>query len=423
MVTLALLAALSETGLRVRAAKSGPDYLDPQFLAAASGRPCLTLDAWAMAPERIRARARTGDPLLVVEGAMGLHDGALDAEDPRGRGSTAELAIILGLPVVLVLDVARQMQSAAALAAGLASYRPGLEVAAVILNRVRSPRHRRGVERAFAPLGLPVLGALPECPQLATPSRHLGLVQAREMADLPDRIQAAAALARGVDLARLRALAGPIRPEAAANGSPGPGGERAIPPPGQRIAFARDDGFAFAYAHLLDSWRRQGAELFPFSPLADEAPAAGADAVYLPGGYPELHAGRLAAGTGFAAGMRAAAAAGALVYGECGGYMVLGRALIDGDGRRHAMLDLLPLETRMGGGPVLGYRRLRPLPGASWPGTAVTAHEFHYAREVRLDGRARPLFAARDSDGLPLADLGLRRGRVMGSFAHVIDGA
>ena len=148
MITLAVLGALRARGVSVRAAKSGPDYIDPQFLTAATGLPCLTLDSWAMSPDRIRTLARVPEDLLVLEGAMGLFDGALDAADPHGRGSAADLALALGAPVALVLDVARQTQTAAAVAKGLSEFRRGIDIRGVILNRVGSPRHRRSVERA-----------------------------------------------------------------------------------------------------------------------------------------------------------------------------------------------------------------------------------------------------------------------------------
>jgi len=196
-----------------------------------------------------------------------------------------------------------------------------------------------------------------------------------------------------------------------------------LPPPGARIAVARDDAFAFAYPHLLAGWREAGAELSFFAPLADEAPDIGADAVYLPGGYPELHAGRISGAAAFRAGMTGSAMRGALVYGECGGYMVLGDGLVDGEGTRHAMLGMLPLETSFQAPRRhLGYRQATPTNDAPFWTSAVTAHEFHYASILSEDDAGR-LFHASDATGQPLGPLGLYRGRVMGSFLHVIDGA
>jgi cobyrinic acid a,c-diamide synthase len=198
------------------------------------------------------------------------------------------------------------------------------------------------------------------------------------------------------------------------------GGGEALAPLGQRIAVARDVAFAFAYPHLLIDWREAGAEIAFFSPLADETPDAAADAVFLPGGYPELYAGRLAAAERFRAGLQAAALRGALVYGECGGYMVLGESLVDADGCAHRMLGVLPVATSFAERKLhLGYRRLRPIAGLPWA-EPLSAHDFHYASIV-AEGAAERLFEAEDAAGAPLGAIGLRRDRVMGSFAHVID--
>ncbi|MYZ50053.1 cobyrinic acid a,c-diamide synthase, partial [Rhizobiales bacterium L72] len=211
-------------------------------------------------------------------------------------------------------------------------------------------------------------------------------------------------------------LAVPLPAEPAASARP------ALAPPGQRVAVAGDEAFAFAYPHLLADWRKAGAEIAFFSPLADEPPRADADAVCLPGGYPELHAGRLAAAARFRAGMHAAARRGALVYGECGGYMALGEALTDAAGVRHAMLGLLPVATSFERRRLhLGYRLAEAAGGLPWPGR-LAAHEFHYAI-VEREGAAEPLFRVASPEGAELGAAGLRRGRVMGSFLHVIDAA
>ena len=411
-VTLGLLAALRRRGLPVVSAKSGPDYIDPAFHRAATGAPCITLDAWSAEPDQLRARAlRQRGSHLIVEGAMGLFDGAPEPEHPLGRGSTAELAAALGLPVVLVIDAARMGQGAAALAAGMAGFREDVHVAGVILNRIGSPRHERMVRGAVETV-LPVLGVLPRRDDLALPSRHLGLVQAGERADL-DAFLARAAdwVAEGCDLDAILAdtayLHGDVTPPLH------------IEPLGQHISVARDTAFGFAYAHMLDDWRALGAGISFFSPLADQGPGLDSDAVFLPGGYPELHAGRLAAAEQFRAGMARAARRGALIYGECGGYMVLGEGLTDAEGERHRMLGLLPLETSFAR-PTrhLGYRSLTPLGGLPWHGV-LRGHEFHYASTVRAEGD--PLFLSHDAEGADLGEIGLRAGKVMGSFAHVIE--
>lgn len=402
-VTLALLRCLSREGVAVRGAKSGPDYIDPRFHEAACGAPCVNLDAWAMVPARLRALA-AGDGLLIVEGAMGLFDGA----PPDGRGAAADLARTLALPVVLVVDAARLAQSVAPLVAGFAGHDARVAVAGVILNNVGSDRHEAMLRRALGPLGLPVPAVLRRDAELALPARHLGLVQAAERGDLERFLERAAdALAPRLDRAALQALAAPL-PEA--------GEAPRLAPPAQVIAVARDRAFAFAYPHMLADWRARGAELRFFSPLADE-PVPPAGFVYLPGGYPELHAGRIAAAGKFMKSLKDASC-NAEIYGECGGYMVLGEGLADADGARHEMAGLLGLETSFETRRLhLGYRRLQPLGGPF--GGDLNGHEFHYATTLRAAGD--PLFRAWDAAGVALAEMGLRRGRVAGSFAHVID--
>ncbi|HEX2255709.1 MAG TPA: cobyrinate a,c-diamide synthase, partial [Afifellaceae bacterium] len=289
----------------------------------------------------------------------------------------------------------------------------GIAVAGALVTRVASERHAVLIREGFARAAVPLLGLVRRDPRLTVPSRHLGLMQAEEQAGLAQLVAAAGeTVAAGLDLDRLLAAAAPLPPPSAPR--------RGLPPLGGRIAVARDVAFAFAYRHLLEDWRRAGAELTFFSPLADEAPDAAADAVYLPGGYPELQADRLAAAGHFLAGVRSAAGRGATVYGECGGYMVLGEGLVDADGARHAMIGLLPLVTSFAARRLhLGYRRLEPRAGAPWA-APLTAHEFHYATIVE-EGPAEPLFAAATADGEDLGAIGRRCGRVMGSFAHVID--
>jgi cobyrinic acid a,c-diamide synthase len=410
-VTLALLRALARQGVVVRSAKAGPDYIDPAFHAAASGRPCVNLDPWAMRPELVAGLAAAGEaPAFVVEAMMGLFDGAAD-----GSGSAADLAVSLGLKIVLVVDCAKQSHSVAALVRGFATHRPDVALAGLILNRVGSARHEALLREALSPLAIPVLGVLPRAAELALPERHLGLVQAGEHQALAAFLERAADwVAAGCDLDALVALAAPSKGGSASPTAP------PLPPLGQHIAVARDEAFAFAYPHLLDGWRRAGAMLDFFSPLADEAPAADADAVYLPGGYPELHAGKIAAAGAFRQGMRAAAARGTRIYGECGGYMVLGAGLTDGEGACHAMLDLLPLETSFATRRLhLGYRRLQAADGFVWPGR-LRGHEFHYATIVS-EGPGEALFTAEDARGDGLGASGRWKGSVCGSFLHVID--
>jgi cobyrinic acid a,c-diamide synthase len=419
-LTLGLLRALARAGHRVASAKSGPDYIDPAFHAAASGMPCFNLDTWAMRPQLLAALARQlgrQSELILCEGAMGLFDGLGATE----TGSTAELAERLGWPVVLVVDVAGQGASVTALLEGFARHRPDVRVAGVIFNRVGSARHGTVLAEATrsALPELAILGHVPRDPGLALPERHLGLVQAGEHSNLEAFLDRAAGIvAESCDLEGIVALARPARlAEPRAEIAP-------LPPLGQRIAVARDVAFGFAYRSVLEGWREAGAELLPFSPLADETPGGNADAVYLPGGYPELHAGQLAANRRFLAGLRAAAARGATVYGECGGFMVLGQALVDAQGECHPMAGLLPVTTSFAKPSLhLGYREAR-LAGATPLGAAGTGfrgHEFHYASLVETEGP--PLFQVTDGAGISLGLVGAVRGSVMGSFLHLIDRA
>lgn len=422
-VTLGLLRALRRANIRVASAKAGPDYIDPAFHTAASGHPCVNLDPWAMRPaliERLVLDATSEGEGLVVEGMMGLFDAAAD-----GRGSSADLAALLDLSVVLVIDAAKQSHSVAALVRGFRDHRPDVALKGLVLNRVGSARHETLLKEALAPLGIPVLGALPMRADLVLPERHLGLVQASEHGDIESFADRAADwIEEGCDMAAIVALiggAGAADRAISADRRKAAFGARRIPPLGQRIAVARDAAFAFDYPHLIDGWRAEGAEISFFSPLADEGPSRNADAVYLPGGYPELHAGKLAAADALKTGLHAAAARGAAVYGECGGYMVLGETLEDAVGTRHAMLGLLPLDTSFKTRRRhLGYRRVE-MKGFPWSG-GMTAHEFHYASIVR-EGDAERLMTARDARGEDLGAMGLRVGRIGGSFLHLIDGA
>jgi cobyrinic acid a,c-diamide synthase len=408
LVSLGLARALVDRGVAVRPAKSGPDYIDPQFLARAARHECLSLDAWGMGEKRLKAlaAAHASGGFLLVEGAMGLFDGALG-----GSGSTADLAARLGLPVVLVIDCAHLAQSVAAVAEGFMRFRDDIGFAGVILNRVGSDRHEAMLRDALAARHIICLGAVRRDASLAVPSRHLGLVQPDEVADIDALIDAAAtAIAEDFDLAALFDSAGHLAPATAS---------RRLPPLGQHIAIARDRAFGFLYPHWLSDWRNSGAEISFFSPLADEGPGPTADAVLLPGGYPELHGNQLAAAARFKSGLGAARDRGALIYGECGGYMVLGQSLTDADGNTHEMTGLLPHASHIDHPRrSLGYRLLRhqgPLPFAR----ALSGHEFHYS--TTSGPKAPQLFAASDAAGQRIGPMGSVVGKVCGSYAHVID--
>lgn len=419
LVTAGLLRHLRGRGVRVVAAKAGPDFIDPTFHAAASGGACINLDAWAMRPTTLAglvAQLQAGADFVLCEGAMGLFDGTGATGE---AGSTAELAGLTGWPVVLVVDAHGQGASVAALLRGFACHEPAVPLAGVIFNRVAGARHRALLASAVARHlpDLVFLGGLPSAPGLILPSRHLGLVPASEVDTADAVIERAAALIEAhLDVARLLGLARPSTLDDRPCNS-------TIPPLRRRIAVARDAAFCFAYPALLEGWRREGAELTFFSPLANEAPDSTVEAVYLPGGYPELWAGRLAAAEGFFAGLRRAAAAGQPVYGECGGYMVLGEYLIDAEGRKQRMAGLLPLATSFAERRLsLGYRCATLLDGGPLgsAGICYRGHEFHYSTVVREDD-AGPLARVTDASGAELGTRGLRRGSVFGSFIHLVD--
>ena len=415
-LTLALARAYRDRGLSVQCFKSGPDYIDPAFHSAATGRASVNLDSWAMPRDMIaQLTARGGNAdLVLAEGSMGLFDGVATA-GRSGTGASADLAAMTGWPVLLVLDPAGQAQTAAAVAAGLRDFRPGVRIAGVVLNRVASPRHEDLIRRAMAAAGIAVLGALPRHAPIKLPERHLGLVQAEELERLNELIgEAARLVAERVDLDALFRLSecGWTAPDAKPLVH--------VKPPGQRIALARDAAFSFVYPHVLEGWRAAGAEILAFSPLADEGPDASADVCWLPGGYPELHAGRIAANQRFGRALKSFAAT-RPVHGECGGYMVLGTGLIDKDGTRHEMSALLGLETSFATRRMhLGYRLAKLVAGmpGQEAGARLRGHEFHYA--TILSQPDAPLAIVQDANGVAVAETGSHRGRVTGTFFHVI---
>ena len=417
-LTLGLLSALRTRGLVVQPFKSGPDYIDPAFHTAASGRVSVNLDSWAMSPARLTglASAAQGADLVLAEGSMGLFDGVAVAGE-SGTGASADMAALMGWPVVLVLDVSGQAQSAAAVALGFAKMRPDVRLAGVVLNKVASARHEALVRHGMAQVGIAVFGALPRKTAIALPERHLGLVQAAEHPRLASHLaEVGAFVAQHLDIDALLAVAG-----CTASATP----PLPVPPPAERIALAQDDAFSFVYPHLLDGWRRAGATILPFSPLQDQAPDPSAGACWLPGGYPELHAARLAGAGTFRAGMLAFAET-RPVHGECGGYMAMGAGLVDADGVRHQMLELLGLVTSFEKRRMhLGYRLAKlsvPMLGQA-TGTTLRGHEFHYASI--LDQPDAALAQVTDATGAVVAETGSFRstsggGRATGTFFHLI---
>lgn len=418
-LTLALLAAFGRRGLRVGAVKTGPDYIDPAFHAAITGRPGLNLDSWCVPDAllgRVMQAACQDVDILVVESAMGLFDG-LSLPDGQ-RGAPSDIAAHFGIPVLLVLDMSGQGQSVGPIARGFAQWSPHVQVSGVVLNRVASPRHERLGREAVQAAQLPVYGALMRQMEQTLPERHLGLVQAREhgnlagwLSDLADKAE------RELDLDGILASARPLQGGVGEELPP----TGVLPPPGQRIAVADDAAFSFLYGHLALFWRQAGAELVPFSPLADEAPDPSCTACWLPGGYPELHAGVLAGAATFRTGL-AHFARTRPVHGECGGFMVLGQGLEDAQGVRHGMAGLLGHSTSFARRKLnLGYREATLVAdgvlGAR--GARLRGHEFHYAT-VLEGGQDAPLASLRSGIGEELGMCGGQRGFVSGSFFHVL---
>ena len=408
-ISLGVSRALAARGVRVAPAKTGPDYIDRALLSQATGGAAINLDPWAMAQNSLTARASRhvlGHDILLIEGVMGLFDGAIS-----GGGSTADLAALLDLPIILVADCTSQAQSIAALVHGFSTFRDDITIAGVILNKVGSDRHEAMLRDALRTTGLACVGAIPARADLALPSRHLGLVLPGDIEGIEDHLdRLAGVIQTHIDLDLLLAMAHPV--------APGTSASAGLPPLGQHIAIAHDAAFAFVYPHMLEDWHRAGAQLSFFSPLANEAPPAGADAIFLPGGYPELHGAKIANAGSFKSRMEAARDRGALIYGECGGFMVLGDILTDREGATHAMTGLLPVASRIDKPRrTLGYRKLMHNAALPWP-SHLNGHEFHYSSAAPIN--LPPLFTATDAAGTPLKPMGALLGRVMGSYAHVI---
>jgi len=413
-VTLALLAALRERGLRVQPFKAGPDFIDPGHHEAVSGVPSRTLDGWMIPPEenrRVFWRAAGGRDVAIVEGMMGLFDGVAGASE---AGSSAALAKMLGLPVVLVVDAGGAVRSAAAVVRGFRDFDPALRLAGVVFNRVGGAAHLADLTAAAAPLGVPLLGGLPWEPSATVPERHLGLVTAAETPWTPASVRRLAALARDhLDLARLLAETEVREPAILPPEPP------ALPARG-RVAVARDAAFCFYYRDNLDRLAAAGAELVEWSPLADADLPAGTSLLYLGGGYPEVHAPRLAANAAARAAVRAFAAASGSIYAECGGLMYLAERLRTLDGTAHPMCGVLPLAVRMESRlAALGYVQVGIALGDG-PQLGARGHEFrHSTLEGASAAGVETAYEVRDARGGPVRREGYRLGGTLASYVHL----
>ena len=400
-VTAALAHCHRSNGLRVRVFKTGPDFLDPMVLERASGAPVHQLDLWMGGPahcaDLLHRAARESD-LILVEGVMGLHD---------GTPSTADLALHFGLPVLAVIDASAMAQTFGAIAHGLASYRPGLRLAGVLANGVGSAGHMQMVRESL-PRGMQWYGSLPRGPACALPSRHLGLVQADDVDDIDLRIAAAAQALRGNSTLAIPPavrFAAPVQDD----GQPPDAAPDALA--GVAIAVARDAAFSFLYRANLDTLRALGAALMFFSPLADEPVPDGADALYLPGGYPELHLPALAGNARWRDSVHAHHAAGRPLVAECGGLLALLESLTDAHDQSAPMLGLLP------GRGVMAERMVNlGMHSLALPEGEVRGHTFHYAR-IETTLQPAQLTQARRQHGR--AEGVFRDARLFASFLHM----
>ena len=392
-MTAALARHHASQGRRVRVFKTGPDFLDPMILECASGQAVYQLDLWMGGEEHCRRLlydAAGEADLILVEGAMGLHD---------GTPSSADLARLFAIPVAAIIDARAMAQTFGAIAYGLEHYAGDLPFHGVLANRVASARHAQ-LLRAGTPASLRFLGSLPRDERSELPDRHLGLVQAQEVEDLEQRLQRAAALIADTELATLPAEV-EFRPSSAP----------ALPKPlaGVRIAVARDLAFSFLYPANLDLLRSMGAELVFFSPLADEGLPT-VDSVYLPGGYPELHLEALGAHRALAGALLRHAQSGKPLYAECGGMLYLLESVTDLQGRRALMAGILPgdalLHARLKG---LGYQ------SAAMPGGVLRGHTFHHSS---IENTLQPAsWAQRREDG-SAGEAIFARGRLLASYFH-----
>jgi len=410
-VACGLIGALRARGLVVQGFKVGPDYIDPSYHALASGRPGRNLDAFLSGPELMAPLVRhggAGADVAVVEGVMGLFDGA------SGRGelaSTGHVAKLLDAPVLLVVDASAMARSAAAIVLGYRTFDPDVQVAGVIFNRVGSDTHEALLREALEPLGVPVVGALRRDERVTAPERHLGLVPAAERESRTSRAldTLAAVTERSVDLDGVLALARAAPETAGPAWSAHPSEEG----PPARIAIARGPAFSFHYEENLELLRAAGGELVAFDPLGDEALPEGTDALVLAGGFPEVFGDELEANAPLRGAVAAFAASGRPVLAECGGLLYLAREL---DGR--AMCGVLPAVGRMTGRLTLGYREATVVTPTPWmdAGERVRGHEFHFSA-VELDEGAAAAWrlTARGVE----RDNGVAIGGVQAGYLHV----
>ena len=415
--TLALLRALNESGIKVQPFKNGPDYIDPMFHKIAANRNSYNLDTWGMDTKQLNQiiSISKGADLIVSEGSMGLFDGVL-IKGRTGNGATSDLSEKFGWPIILIINVSGQAQSAAASALGFMKYNKNLNFAGVILNFVSSKRHENLISDGMKKVGINILGSIPRQKELVLPERHLGLVQANEIEDIEIKIQNFSHLIKdNIDLQKIVECAGfkhfrNLKP-------------KDNNPPAQRIAIAEDKAFSFIYPHLVDNWKKAGAEITSFSPLNNEIPDKNSELIWLPGGYPELYAKEISNADKTIKSIHNYSKT-KKIHGECGGYMVLGKYLIDKDGKKFKMFDLLGLVTSFKKRKLnLGYRmaKLRKENIHHSKNKIIYGHEFHYTSII--DQPDKPLYEVYDATQNIVKETGSIRGNVSGTFFHYLAGA
>ncbi|SRR5579875_165200 len=405
-VTLGLIGALLRRGLAVQPFKVGPDFIDPLHHTQVAGRGSRNLDGWMLDADTNRARfarALAGADVALIEGVMGLFDGS---EGGSERGSSAQMAKLLGVPVVLVLDASAMARSAAALIHGFQTFDAELDIAGVILNRVGSESHARMIAEAVGERAQ-ILGAIPQSAQARVPERHLGLHLPHETS-ADHREQLASLVEEHVDIAALLAAARIARPAAPARGSRAPAGVR--------IAIAHDEAFCFYYPDNLELLSDCGAELIEYSPLRDPFPAD-VDGLYIGGGYPELHAAQLAANSPAIEGLRELCRRGGALYAECGGLMYLGKTLTV-EGRSHALAGVLALSTRFPAKLNIGYAEVATTGGLFGAGVHARGHVYHHSELTCAPAGLERCFVVRSARGVSTRE-GYAQGNTLASYIHL----
>lgn len=427
-IATGIMAALTRRGLPVQPYKVGPDYIDPSYHTLATGRSSRNLDRWMLREELMPIFAKTSqDCWAVIEGVMGLFDGV---SGTKGYGSSADIAKLLDVPVVLIVDAGNLSRSAAAMVHGFCTFDPGVKIAGIILNRVKSPAQEGLLREALSEIQVPILGVLPKEEGIRLPERHLGLVPSQEQAFQESFFdELISVVDRTIDLEQIQRVMQEVVPEkqfitelTRHKGTASWGGEPSNQQP-LRLGVARDEAFSFYYQDALDCAESLGFALVPFSPLDDSSLPAGLDGLFFGGGFPELHLERLSQNQSFLESLRQFSRSGKPIYGECGGYMYLGTQVTDFEGRTYPMAGLIPIAAEMA--PKLqgmGYRQgiFRRDNFLSKAGNRVYGHEFHYSKVNYLscDDEAFPAFElVKGKESLRMD--GYARDNIVASYLHI----